>query len=64
MLIGEYLVKNNVIKQEEVDKALEIQKAIPQKKLGEILVEMKIITIDILIKYLDLQLKDKSKNRL
>ena len=58
--IGELLVENNIISQQELEIALRQQEMMGHHKpIGEILVEMKILTIDSLIKYLEIQLRDK-----
>ncbi|MFQ5963854.1 MAG: hypothetical protein ACE5KZ_06180 [Candidatus Scalinduaceae bacterium] len=51
MKIGEFFVKNNYVTQEEVNEALELQKSNKGKYIGEILVEMKVITREQLIEY-------------
>ena len=58
--IGELLVENRIITIEQLNMALDHQNSMPFKKpIGEILVEMKIINIDSLIKYLEIQLREK-----
>lgn len=58
--IGELLVENNIVSRQELEMALRQQEMMGHNKpIGEILVEMKIITIDSLIKYLEIQLRDK-----
>ncbi len=51
MKIGEFLVKNNYVTQEEVNEALELQKRNKGQYIGEILVKMNVITREQLIKY-------------
>lgn len=58
--IGELLVENRIITQDQLNTALKKQDELPVKKpVGEILVEMKVITIESLIKFLEMQLKQK-----
>ena len=58
--IGELLVENGIISNNDLETALELQKTMAVKKpLGEILVEMKIINIDNLLKFLEIQLREK-----
>ena len=60
--IGEMLLESGVLKREQLNKALEIQKNLSKhKQIGEILVELEYITIDTLIKYLDIQLERRSR---
>ncbi len=62
MRLGEYLVKYDVLKKEELERALVIQDRRESfKPIGEILVDMELITIDTLIKFLEIQLKEKFK---
>ncbi len=49
--IGEYFVKNNYVTQEEVNEALELQKRNKVQYIGEILVQMNIITREQFITY-------------
>ncbi len=51
MKIGEYFVKNNYVTQEEVNEALELQKRNKDQYIGEILVQMNIITREQFITY-------------
>ncbi|MFQ5963800.1 MAG: hypothetical protein ACE5KZ_05905 [Candidatus Scalinduaceae bacterium] len=51
MKIGEFLVKNNYVTQEEVNEALEFQKRNKDQYIGEILVKMNVITKEQLIEY-------------
>ncbi len=51
MKIGEYFVKNNYVTQEEVNEALELQKRNKVQYIGEILVQMNVITREQFITY-------------
>ncbi len=51
MNIGEFFVKNNYVTQEEVNKALELQKSIKDQRIDEILVKMNVITNEQLSEY-------------
>jgi hypothetical protein len=51
MKIGEFLVKNNYVTQEEVNEALELQKRNKDQYIGEILIKMNVITKEQLITY-------------
>ncbi len=51
MKIGEFIVKNNYVTQEEVNEALELQKCNKDQYIGEILVKMNVITREQLIRY-------------
>ncbi len=51
MKIGEFLIENNYVTQEEVNEALELQKRNKNQYIGEILIKMNVITIEQLIKY-------------
>ncbi len=52
MKIGEFIVKNNYVTQEEVNVAIELQKCNKDQYMGEILVKMNVITRVQLIKYI------------
>ncbi len=52
MPLGESLVRNGVITQEQLDRALEEQKKNPQEKLGEILLRLGYLPIEELKPYL------------
>ncbi len=52
MKIGEFLVKNNYVTQEEVNEAIELQKRNKDQYIGEVLVKMNVITREQLIKYI------------
>lgn len=55
--IGEILIENNLLTPENLEIALEKQKNMTTSKpLGQILVDMDIITIDVLLDYLEMQL--------
>jgi hypothetical protein len=61
--IGELLVEHGIISNYDLEMALEQQKSMTERKpLGEILVEMKIINIDSLLKFLEIQLREKFNN--
>jgi len=63
MKIGELLISNGFISKEELDIALEYQKKIENKKrIGEILIEMEYVTIDVLLKCLDIQINRRNDN--
>ncbi len=51
MKIGEFLVGNNYVTQEELNEALELQKRNKDQYIGEILVKMNVITKKQLITY-------------
>ncbi len=51
MKIGEFLIENNYVTQEEVNEALELQKRNKDQYIGEILIKMNVITREQLIKY-------------
>ena len=56
--IGELFIENKVLTQKELDSALTIQKSLDVKRpLGEILVDLGLITYDKLINYIEIQLK-------
>ena len=59
MKIGEELIKNGVITEDQLNKALEQQKKEPKKKIGEILLELGFIDIENFTKILEKQLKEK-----
>lgn len=52
MKIGEYLVKNKYVTQEELNKALELQTSGKHQRIGEILVKTGAITKSDLHKYI------------
>lgn len=55
--IGELFVENDILSQQELEMALNLQKTLETPKpLGEILVELEIITYDKLILYIEKQL--------
>ncbi len=51
MKIGEFLIENNYVTQEEVNEALELQKRNKDQYIGESLVKMNVITREQLITY-------------
>lgn len=56
MRIGEFLIKNGVINKENLKKALDRQKnQEPNKMIGEIMVELGMVSMDTLIRYLEIQ---------
>ncbi len=64
MRIGEFLIKNGVITEENLTIALAKQKKLePNKQIGEILVELGMVSMDTLIRYLEIQRENgKSKD--
>ena len=58
MLFGEELIHMGLINKEQLEEALAIQKTTPDKKLGEILIELKYINMDHLVKVVKKQLND------
>lgn len=59
-LIGEILLDNKLLTQEQLDRALSVQKDSNDiRPIGEILIEMGFINIKTLMDYLDVQLKKK-----
>lgn len=57
--IGTILIENRLLTQEQLNNALGIQKGMDKKKpLGEILIDLDYITFDILLEYLDIQIKN------
>ena len=59
--IGEMLIENKLLSKSDLEKALEKQRTMKvHKPIGQILVESNIITIDVLLKYLDIQLSNHS----
>ena len=60
--IGEMLVESGVLLRDDLEKALAIQSQNGSwRPIGEILVEMNLITIDTLIRYIEIQLREKIK---
>ncbi len=56
--IGELFIENKVITSEDLQHALSIQKSLGvHKPLGEILVDLELITYDKLIRYIEIQLE-------
>ena len=51
MKIGEFFVENKYITQEELNKALELQKRGDNRHIGEILVDSGVITKENMMKY-------------
>ena len=70
--IGEILIENGTITQEQLQKGLEFQKTIPGKLLGKILIEMGFVTEEDIVVALAAQLnipylpigKDRKSTRL
>ena len=58
MLFGEELISQGLINSEQLEESLKIQKQFPEKKLGEIMIEMKFINIDQMISVVKKQLND------
>jgi hypothetical protein len=58
MLFGEELISQGLINSEQLEESLKIQKQFPDKKLGEIMIEMKYINIDQMIAVVKKQLND------
>jgi hypothetical protein len=58
MLFGEELIAQGLINSEQLEESLKIQKQFPDKKLGEIMIEMKYINIDQMISVVKKQLND------
>lgn len=58
MLFGEELIAQGLINREQLEESLKIQKQFPEKKLGEIMIEMKFINIDQMIAVVKKQLND------
>jgi hypothetical protein len=58
MLFGEELIAQGLINKEQLEESLKIQKQFPEKKLGEIMIEMKYINIDQMISVVKKQLND------
>ena len=58
MLFGEELIAQGLINKEQLEESLKIQKQFPEKKLGEIMIEMKYINIDQMISVVKKQLSD------
>jgi len=58
MLFGEELISQGLINSEQLEESLKIQKQFPDKKLGEIMIEMKFINIDQMISVVKKQLND------
>ncbi|MBN2510424.1 MAG: hypothetical protein JXB03_09110 [Spirochaetales bacterium] len=56
--IGELLVENSLLTPEDLKRALEIQKDQEVKEpIGEILISMGVITIQVLTEYLSIQMR-------
>lgn len=63
MKIGDMLVKEGIITEEQLSKALEVQKSKSSGKLGEILLELGYIDIDKFTLILDKQLKESGLSK-
>lgn len=58
------LIEAKLLTQADLDRALAKQSEMHDKRpVGEILVEMKLITLDTLVKYLDMQLRQKFEHK-
>lgn len=53
--LGEILVKNNIISRKQLDEALKVQEQHPEKRIGEILIELKHLSDEELLNALSLQ---------
>lgn len=53
MKLGEYLIQNTFITNDQLNQALELQKKRPEQKIGEILVELGYITSEALQKAIE-----------
>lgn len=58
MKIGEELVQEKLITQEQLTKALEVQKKKPTMKIGEILLELGYIDVEKFMIVLDKQMRE------
>ncbi|RME91728.1 MAG: hypothetical protein D6767_04615 [Candidatus Hydrogenedentota bacterium] len=58
MLFGEFLVAKNIIRPEDVEEALAIQKAQPEVKFGEALVTLELFDYDKLTIYIQQYIKE------
>src|SRR5687767_11103322 len=56
--LGDILVKNGLITQQELDSAIQAQTRQRDKRLGEILIEQKILTREELHRYIRLQIEE------
>ena len=63
MQIGEMLIKERLITEDQLNEALKIQKNNPNKMIGEILLELDYIDINDFVIVLKRQIKDKELNR-
>ncbi len=54
MKVGEFLVKNSIITEEQLNDALEMQKDNPERLIGEILVTLGILTKEDIIMALEM----------
>lgn len=60
---GEILIANNLITAENLHEALERQKKLNEHKpIGEILVDMELISIETLMQFLEIQVLNKSSS--
>lgn len=60
--IGELFIENGVLTKKELEYALDIQKTLDKSRpLGEILVDLGLITYDKLIRYIEVQLDSLEK---
>lgn len=63
MMLGEMLVKEGLITKRQFDAALAAQSGNPNKKIGEIMLELNYINIDEFTKVLYRQLKEHGLSR-
>ena len=60
MQIGEMLVKEGLVTEDQLKEAVAIQNNNPNKMIGEILIELDYIDIDKFVKVLERQLNEKT----
>jgi hypothetical protein len=58
MLFGEELIQQGLINREQLEEGLNYQKKNPEKKLGEIMIELGFINIDQMLRVVKKQLND------
>jgi len=58
MLFGEELIQMGLINKAQLEEALAIQKQNPEKKIGEILIELSYINVDHMLAVVKKQLND------
>ncbi len=59
MKTGEHLVNEGIVSEDQINEALTIQKKNPDRKIGEILLELGYIDIDKFTKIVDKQLREE-----